>query len=430
VGVHVKQTSKQSLEKTRSPLAYLAAQASCAAFCVALLYALGNTTFILTNGAQDLPYAYLWACALMPPFMFAYNKLQRVWSTAKLNMATVAVFVVLQCVAWLLAHAARLDIAAYFLFVGYALAMAFLVIVVTTQANRLFTPLQMKTQFPIMLAIQTLAIIASGILIAPLSEWLHGELQILLVGAFILLLMLLFLTSTVKNFPQLAQDPVQKSGSQAKRPVAIKQLVNATLPRQLLGYQFLSSLATLLIMFLVPLTAAQVLTSSVDLTRFFGNLIAVATFGSLLFLVLGAGRMLQKKGIGFGLIVNPLGVIPLVILMLLVAVLTPEHATTLLWLSASARAVDFILSIGATETSVNSFIKQLPDSTQLPLITAVNAGAVPLSYGVAGAIVLLLQLWTANTLTAVLIVTFLVCVAWAASAYSLMLHAQRTSPVK
>ncbi len=57
----------------------------------------------------------------------------------------------------------------------------------------------------------------------------------------------------------------------------------------LLVYQFLVSTGTLLIMYLVPLMAQRVLYSSESLTRFFGNLIAGATLGALLFLVLVEG---------------------------------------------------------------------------------------------------------------------------------------------
>ena len=386
-----------------------------------MLYALSNTSFILVNGAENLPYAYLWACVLTPPLSFGYNRLQRRWPVSRLNFITVAAFTVLHLIAWGFSRSSYGNIAAYVLFVGYTLALAFLVIVVTTQANRLFTTTQMKTSYPTILAVQTVALIMCGLIIAPLSRWLGGEMQTLLVGTGVMLTMMLTLALTTRCYPQLYKRPERDD----LQPVKIEQLLQKRLPRLILLYQFLSSTGTLLVMYLVPLMAQRVFDSGEALTQFFGNLIAAATFGALLFLVFGASKILLNKGVGFGLIMNPVGVIGIVALMLVSSIWLPEHATLLLSLAAVARALDFILAVGATETSVNTFIKQLPENTQLPLINAINALAFPLSYGAAAATIFLMQLWTDSSLPAFLSVTLALCVCWTALAFQLAPEANK-----
>ena len=172
-------------------------------------------------------------------------------------------------------------------------------------------------------------------------------------------------------------------------------------------------------MYLVPLMAQRVFNSSEELTQFFGHLIAAATLGALLFLVFGASKILLKKGVGFGLIMNPVGVIGIIVVMLITSVWFPEQLVLLLILAAVARALDFILAVGATETSVNTFIKQLPDNTQLPLINAINALAFPLSYGAAALIILSMQLWSSSSLPVFLSITLMLCVCWTISAFLL-----------
>ena len=398
-----------------NPTPLLAAQAACAGFAVAVLYALSNTTFIIANGAENLPYAYLWACVLSPPLSFAYNRLQRRWPVSRLNIITVVAFTLLHLIAWGFSRSSYVDIAAYVLFIGYTLALAFLVIVVTTQANRLFNSDQMKTQYPTILAVQTVALIACGLIIAPLSRWLGGETQTLLAGAGVMLIMLLTVGLTTHYFPQLSRLPAPHK----LQPLKIEKLLQQRVPRLILIYQFLSSVGTLLVMYLVPLMAQRVFNSSEELTQFFGHLIAAATLGALLFLVFGASKILLKKGVGFGLIMNPVGVIGIIVVMLITSVWFPEQLVLLLILAAVARALDFILAVGATETSVNTFIKQLPDNTQLPLINAINALAFPLSYGAAALIILSMQLWSSSSLPVFLSITLMLCVCWTISAFLL-----------
>lgn len=393
----------------------LSLQAACAGFAVAMLYALSNTSFILANGAKNLPYAYLWACVITPPLSFFYNRLQRRWPVSKLNVVTVLVFTLLQLIAWAFSQTSQLNIAAYVLFIGYTLALTFLIIVVTTQANRLFNGEEMKTKFPIILALHTLALIACGLVLAPLSRWLDGEMQTLLVGAGVMLVMLLILTLTTRSFPQLSQLPKQAE----LRPMKMEKLLKNKLAQFILLYQFLSSTGSLLIIYLLPLMAERVYHSSDDLTEFFGRLIALTTLGALLFLIFASGKILVNKGVGFGLIMNPVGVIVVVALMLICSIWLPGYAQLLLALAAMARALDFILAIGATETSVNTFIKQLPDNAQLPLINAINAQAVPLSYGATAILILALQLIGGSSLPMFLLVTMAMCIVWTIVAFRL-----------
>ncbi len=68
------------------PLVYLGTQAICVGFTLALLFTVGNTTFIVANGADRLPIAYLWIGLVTPLLSIGYNRLQRVWSVSRMGM--------------------------------------------------------------------------------------------------------------------------------------------------------------------------------------------------------------------------------------------------------------------------------------------------------------------------------------------------------
>lgn len=369
------------------PLPYLAAQAACAGIAVALLYALGNAAFILSGGAQRIAYAYLWVSVTIPPLSFIYNRLQRERSVATLARITVVLFSAVSMLAWLLSLSTRLDLAAYVLFAGYALALAFLAIAVVTQANRLLSPEQLVVQFPQILAVQTVGLIFCGLLVAPISRWLGGTNQSLMIAALVMLAMWVIIELTIYRFPTLKL--LEKEPS--IRPLKLEKLLRLPLPRWLVVYQLLSSGVTLLIMYMVPIMAQEVYRDGDSLTQFFGYLIAGATFGALLFLLFGASRLLLRFGLGAGLLINPIGVCIVIFFMLLASWFFPQQIVLLLGFAATARGIDFILSIGATETAINAVIKGLDEPTQLPLLNAINALAVPLSYGAAGLVIVATQ---------------------------------------
>ncbi len=397
-----------------SPLPYLIGQAFFSGFAMAALYATANTLFLVDYGSERLPYVYIVTALVVSPVSYGYAELQKRWTLSKLSFVTMFAFVVLFL-------AARFSLAlpgvrwmSFALMVGFTLMVLMSAIVLGAQASRLFDVRQMKRLFPLVLSGQTLAIIASGLTVSLLVRLLGDTTDLLFVVSGSLLISVVFLVAAVRAFPEKLTRPQAERKRAGK---SLPQLLRKRYVALVFVYQLLSSLGSQLIDYVTVNQADQTFDTPEAFASFFGNFMAAGTLLTLLFLLLLAGRLLNRFGLRFGLSINPGAVTLTVIAMLAVGVVLGPAASLFFWLAVSARIVDFVLSMGTTNTAVKATYQALPDDERITVQTAVDGIGSPIASGIAGASLLLFDAVPGLTLLHVLFYTIVVCGLWTAAGF-------------
>ncbi len=133
------------------------------------------------------------------------------------------------------------------------------------------------------------------------------------------------------------------------------------------------------------------------------------------FLVVLAGPLLRRYGLGLGIVLNPVVVLVAAVLMVVVLVGPGPTSLALLLVVSAARILDLALSDGATRTSVNAMYQVLPPAVRVEAQATVEGMGVPVAIGVSGVMLLLINL-APDPLPVTIGTTVVVCAAWTAAA--------------
>ncbi len=414
----VQQSTTANLEKReRSPLPLLIAQAFFSGLSLALLYTVANTMFLGDYGSEKLPYVYIAIAIVVTLTSIGFAELQKRWSVSKLAAVTPTVFIAIFLAAWLVVVFSEVRWMSYVLMVGFTLMASLGSIVLGNQANRLFDVRQMKSLFPLVLAGQTFAVIISGLSVTPLVNLLGEPIDLMFVAAGATLIQLVFTFITARVYSEkLGQSPTLEN--KKNRPnKSLIQLLRKRFVALIFIYQFLSSSGTDLVNFIFINRIDAQFKDPDALASFFGNFMAGATLLTLLFLLLAAGRLLNKFGLSFGLMANPGAVTIFIITMTVVGIIIGPGAVFFFWLAVSSRILDFILTIGTTNTATKATYQALPDNERDIVQTAVTGIGIPLSTGFAGLSLLIIGAFPKLTIIHVVVYALIICFLWMVSSF-------------
>ena len=196
----------------------------------------------------------------------------------------------------------------------------------------------------------------------------------------------------------------------AARP-SLRELISTPFVLLILAYQVLSALGSQLADFLVFDRAAAQFVESADLARFLAAYTAAMNIVSIGFLVLLAGPLLRRFGLRLGIAANPVVLMLFAAAMVAVNAISGGASIALLAVVSAARIADIALTDGTTRTSINAIYQVLPERSRLAVQTAVEGIGVPVAIGISGILILVLNALP-FALTATIVVTTLVCVAW------------------
>jgi HEAT repeat protein len=371
----------------RLAIMLLTGQAFFIGVALAMVYVVGNTLFLVDYGSESLPYIYIITGLSGALFFFGLALAQQRWQLSRLIAISFLGQILLYLLAWQGLRLAQAQWLSMVLMVLFPLGFQFFSVAVGGQAGRLLDLRQLKRYFPSIVVGAIIGFFSTALTVPWLINWISPLANLLIIAAAGQVIALtLFLITHYQFQTQLAgagqTGPAQRSKKSLRtslgRPYTLK----------LFNYQMLSAIGTQLVIYLFLIQAEARYPSETELATFFGNFAGIRNIVSLLFLLALAGPLISRFGLAFGLMVNPVTVVIMVLGMTLGAIFTAPIGATLFWLATLAYVLDNLLSDGVTSTSIKTAYQPLPVSDQATVETAVEGVGVPAALAITGALLL------------------------------------------
>jgi hypothetical protein len=400
----------------RARLLLLGGQTVALGLTVAFLVVPASALLLHAYGAQSLPYVYLAVAVAGVLVSWAMRRAQ-----ARLSLATLAV--VLLCTYLALVGAGYLalvlsdaDWVTFPLVVLFPLSIPVGFVLVGAQAGRVLDVRRMKEYFPRIVAGFSVGFAAGGLLAAWLVGVLSGPESLLLVDLVAAGAMLALVVATAREFPDemRARPPALPAATEVDAPR--RRLELSALVVAIFGYQVLSAGVSYLLDYIVWERAAARYPDAGDLAHFQGLYGAAINLVSIAFVVLLAGRLLSRYGVGLGLAANPGVVVVLVLLGNLVGWSAGVAGLLFLLVACLQQIGDISLTDGMTRTAINTSYQALPSEQRLRAQTLVEAAGVPLALGAVGVLLLVFRALGLEV-QAVELVALLIAVVWLVLAF-------------
>jgi HEAT repeat protein len=249
----------------------------------------------------------------------------------------------------------------------------------------------MKAHFPRVAAGFSVGFALGGLAAAALVSPLGGPEHLLALDAVAAAGMLALVVVTAGRFPDELRvaPPRPVRGARATRTsTATRQtwwsLLGNRMVALILGYQLLSAAVTQLLDFMVWERAAARYPDPSSLAQFQGLFGAIINVVSVLFVVVLAGWLLTRFGVGFGLAANPVGVLVLLLVTTVAGYAVGSAALVFFVLVCAQQVTDIALTDGTTRASINATYQALRPDERLRAQTMVEGAGVPLALGFVG----------------------------------------------
>jgi hypothetical protein len=398
----------------RPRLLLLAGQTTLLGVMVAFLVVPVSALFLAEYGADMLPYVYLTVAVVGIGVSAAMRRAQARLTLARLAASVLTAYVLIVAVGWATLVLGDGLWVTFPLLVLFPLIIPIGFVLIGGQAGRLLDVRQMKAHLPRVIGGFSVGFGLGGVLAAVLVGPFGGPVDLLGVDVAAGLCLLILLLETSRRFPrELRATPAAPPASGPGSRIAARALLGNRLVLVIFGYQVLSAAVTQLLDFLVWERASARYPDPSDLARFQGLFGALINFAAIVFVVLLAGRLLTRWGVGLGLAANP-GVVVLAVAAGTVIGYGGGTQTTAFFVIVCVQQVlDIALTDGMTRTSINATYQALPAEERLRAQTSVEGAGVPVALGLVGAF-LLLQQAIGLDVRVVELMTLLVATVWLA----------------
>lgn len=393
----------------------LATQAFLGGFTLSMLFAVANTLFLKDYGVDWFPAMYIASAIAIPAATLVYKRASDLVKTQTLFIGTNLMLFLAYLAVWLTTVIFAQQWMSFAMMVFFGVAFIYQLITIPVQSSYLFDLQAIKTQTPIILASQTGALIVSGLLVGVLTAILDGVSNLLLICMLMAGLQAAVTWHTVRKF----SASFEKSSSlvAARQEASWGEALQNQFGRTIGIYRFFSFLGSEMVVLLLALFAARIFTTEQGLATFFGNVMAIGTLLTLLFLVLIAGRLLKRYGLGFGLVSNPVFVAAPIVLVAVMSLFGQVSEIVVLGVVTTARVIDFILSVGASEPSGQTMYQALPERVRPSIVNMSESLILPMVYGTVGVGLYALRWLELYTVPVLILITLIVCALWTAFSY-------------
>jgi hypothetical protein len=379
-----------------------------------------SALFLDEYGAEALPYVYLAVAAAGVAVSAGMSRAQRRFSLARLAAGVLVGYLLTVAAGWSVLMVSGALWVTFPLLVLFPLSIPIGFVLVGSQAGRLLDVRQMKAHFPRVAAGFSVGFAIGGLAAAWLVSPLGGPDHLLGFGVLAAAVMLGLVLATGRTFPDELDQPPERSDpatahDRSRRPREWRVLLTNRMVALILGYQVLSAAVTLLLDYMVWERAAARYPDPADLAQFQGLFAAVINVVSVLFVVVAAGWLLSRFGIGFGLAANPLGVFVLLLATTLVGYTAGPVSSLFFALVCAQQVTDIALTDGTTRTSINATYQALRPEARLQAQTMVEGVGVPLALGLVG-IQLIVYDALGFDIRVVIVITLLLSTLWLVAA--------------
>ncbi len=373
----------------RARLILLTGQTTSLGLFCALLVVPASSLFLVQYGATRLPYVYLAVGASGVLASWGMSRAQRRWTLLQIGLTVLASLLVAVATGWVLLVVAKAEWVTFPLLVLFPLSIPIGLMLVGAQAGRLLDLQQMKAKYSRVVGGFTIGLAVGGLLAAWLVRVTGDIRQLLILDLVPLVAFAVLLAQTGRRYPaQLHAAPA---------PVAVAPTAGQALGRGrvtrlvllVLGYSVASAAATQLLYFIVWDQAAVRYPDAAHLAAFLGAFGAIMNTVSIAFVVLLAGRLLRRFGVGFGLAANPVAMLAVVAAGLVTGAVAGSATSAYFVLMCSAQVADIACTDGTSRTSIVATYQALAPTERLAAQTSVEAAGEPAAIAAVGGLVLI-----------------------------------------
>lgn len=388
------------------PLFLIVLQQFFSGVALVALYTAANALFLPDFGQDGIAYSFIAIGVLGALTTFGFRALQHRWMFRQLALLVYIGTMGFILISWYLLRTPGRQPVIFLLLVAYTIIYSLMNIIGGLQAARVFEGWQFRSVYPLIMAGQVTGVIVMGGLLTPVLNHI-GRTENLLwltTGGFMLSLLLMLLHMRVFEERYVSVTDTQPGQNNSDNLTLLRE----PFIQKIFMYIFVSYIGSRLVTFLGLAVIEQRFSDSERIAAFFGNMAAVITVLTLVFLLTASGYLMRRFGLRAGLGANPFAVLAAVIVALAVG----RNENAFFWAVILAYALDFIFTVGTTDTSIRSVYRALPDAQRFGVETMVMGIIYPLSYGVAGGMVLLLRAMSFVSLVHVVTFTCVVSVVW------------------
>ncbi|MFT5192999.1 MAG: AAA family ATP:ADP antiporter [Candidatus Promineifilaceae bacterium] len=422
---------KQIFPWELSPIQLMCGQAFCAGASLILYVSVAITLFIEAYGANYLPLVFIVSAGVILPLTFGFNQLVKMLPIGQLIHVTLLVIISLFLAFWLLHLIIAWTPLAFGMMVTIFFVTSYLLLVQRMQASQFFDARQMKTRSVTILMSSLAGIILFGLTTRFWLTLLGNPIHLILLASVLLIIMYALGSYTIGQYPLLFSQKRITNGesthSVKAKSAAVLALLRQPYVSNIFIYQFLSTLGSLLTLYLFLSQAGSFLKQNPDnLTPFLANFLTVSRVVAAGSLVLIVRPLLKRIGISFGLLANPLTVGSLTIALMVALLLFPNQTTIIFWLAAIMMALDIAISFSTSDSTVRTLYQLIPPAERDEIMTMIKGIRIPLSLGFAG--VTLLPFTFSQSLNSIFILVyiFLICIVWLASSWQTFKQYEKT----
>lgn len=387
----------------RLPLALLIGQAICFGLATFASYTAANTLFLVDFRATAMPYIYIATAFAALGIASGMTELRKRHSELYVALGVILAFAVWYLVVWLGAILAADRWLSFSVMVIHWMLLALGGLTLGIVAGEILNIRELKRWFPLVLAGQSSAILLGSLLLPFMRNVLGPTENLLLVAGCSLLLFWALASVTARQFAASAlRTPTDLT---RKAPKSLLQLVKKPYIALVLLYQVLGVMMGQLLQFLLLSQAESRFRLPDQLAIFFGSFFGAAQLGGLVVSLLLAGYLLNRFGLGFGLVAKPGGMTILLAVSFGAGLLFGPAGTLFFWLIVGARLFDMStvnLSIAVTR----AVYQAMPAEERQQSVSA------PVGLAAAGVTLLLLNAISGVTQLHVLLVTLGIAGAW------------------
>ncbi len=405
----------------------LAAQAFALGLTMAWIMIPASALFLSAYGPNWLPVTYIGAAAAGALSTTALARALRRLPIAEVASRVLVALALTLTAAWAVLALWGADWVCFGLLVLVPIVVPVGFVFLVGQAGLLLDVRSLKSLYARVVAGFALGFVAGGLAGTPLLSVLGATEHLLAAGALAASGFFLLVARTRRRYPvELAAVEPDETGT--ARPT-LRSLVQNRFLALLVAFQMLSAVESQWLDFLVFDRAAARYHDSASLARFVSTFSAIAYGADIVFLLVGAGWLLRKFGLRYGLAANAMGVLAVVVAVLVFGAAQGSFATIVFVLIVAARVTDLTLSDGAARTSMSAAYQAVPSRVRSVTQAAVEGMAVPIAIGASGVVLLAVQALGAidgallPTLTAVVLVIWVVVAVLAYREYRVSLLA-------
>jgi hypothetical protein len=396
----------------RTRLVLLGGQTIALGLMMAFLVVPASALFLDEYGADALPYAYIAVAGAGVLVSSGMSRAQRRLSLAGLAGTVLWAYLVIVLTAWVVLTTGDGLWVTFPLLVLFPLSIPIGFVLVGSQAGRLLDVRQMKAHFPRVVAGFSFGFAVGGLAAAALVGPLGGPGHLLGIDVLAVLTMIGFVTATGRRFPDELRAPPSPAPADNRTSGPSRRALFANpLVVMIFGYQLLSAAVTQLLDFMVWERAAARYPDPSDLAQFQGVFGAIINVASVLFVVVVAGWMLTRYGLGVGLAANPAGVLVLLVITTLVGYAVGPVGFLFFAFVCAQQVTDISLTDGTTRTSINATYQALLPEQRLRAQTMIEGAGVPLALGFVG-VLLIIHNALGLDIRVVVLVTVLLTLLW------------------